>query len=59
LRFEKEGFLPAVRETSLVEDASLSAVLEAEPSKPAARPREKKVSRPRPSSAGDDEPAKL
>jgi hypothetical protein len=57
LRFEKEGYLPAVRETAPVEDASVSVVLEAEPSKTA--PRGKKAPRARPSYTPDDEPAKL
>jgi serine/threonine protein kinase len=57
LRFEKEGFLPAARETVPVADASVSVVLEAEPPKPA--PRAKRAPRARPSHTTDDEPAKL
>jgi serine/threonine-protein kinase len=61
LRFEKDGFLPALREASLDADTSLSVQLEAQPEKPTPNPG-KKTPRPRPRPAGggsDDEPAKL
>jgi eukaryotic-like serine/threonine-protein kinase len=59
LRFEKEGFLPSLREVALDHDSNLAVVLQAQPEKPATA---KKNSRPRPSNRGDEgggEPAKL
>ena len=58
LRFEKEGFLPALRETPLNADVTLSVVLEAQSEKTGTAP-VKKPSRPRPQSLAPDEPAKL
>ena len=58
LRFEKQGYLPAVREASLDADTSLSVVLEAQPEKSAPQPG-KKTPRPRPGNPATDEPAKL
>jgi len=58
LRFEKEGFVAALREASLVADSSLSVVLVAAPEKPA--PQSKKHT-PAKTHGGDEqnEPAKL
>lgn len=61
LRFEKEGFLPALGEAPLDADSRLSVLLQAQPEKPNPTPT-KKAPRPRPTPAGvhnDDEPAKL
>jgi len=57
LRFEKEGFVPALREAALTADGSLSVALEAEPAK--TPPPGKKGARARPSKPVTDEPAKL
>jgi eukaryotic-like serine/threonine-protein kinase len=58
LRFEKDGFVAAVREASLATDSSLSVVLEATPGKPAATPRKHTPTRAH-GSVGTNEPAKL
>jgi hypothetical protein len=58
LRFEKEGFVVAIREASLVADSSLSVVLEATPEK--AAPTSKKHTPGKPHGGdGQNEPAKL
>jgi len=56
LRFEKEGFLAALREASLAADSSLSVVLEEE--KPGKTPKKHTPGKSH-GSAGQDEPAKL
>ncbi len=58
LRFEKDGFLPALRETALDTDAEVSATLEAEPAK-ATPPSTRKATHSHSSSHGAEEPAKL
>jgi hypothetical protein len=57
LRFEKEGFLPALREARVVADSSVTVALEAEP--PKAPPPGRKGTRSRPNKPAADEPAKL
>jgi serine/threonine protein kinase len=54
LRFEKEGFLPALRETTLEADATLSVPLEAQPAKLDKHPTGKKPSHSH--SGGPSEP---
>jgi eukaryotic-like serine/threonine-protein kinase len=57
LRFEKEGYLPALREAAVDTDSTLSVILETQPEKPSTG----KKPRPRPPASGEspDEPAKL
>jgi serine/threonine-protein kinase len=58
LRFEKEGFLPALRVATLDTDTSLSVALEAQPERHAQQP-SRKPPRSHSGSANPDEPAKL
>ena len=59
LRFEKEGYMPALREATVDADSNLSVMLEAQPERPSATPGKKP--RPRPTTTGEsgNEPAKL
>jgi hypothetical protein len=60
LRFEKEGFLPALREAAVDADSTLSVVLESQPDKPSEKSPTGKKPRPRPTPGETpDEPAKL
>ena len=58
IRFEKDGFVAAVRESSLASDTSLSVVLEASPAKPAQTPKKRTPVKSH-GSAEHNEPAKL
>jgi serine/threonine-protein kinase len=58
IRFEKEGFVAALREARLASDTSLSVVLEAAPEKPIPSPRKRTPAKSH-DSVDHDEPAKL
>lgn len=60
LRFEKEGYVPALREAAVDADSTLSVVLATQPEKPSDKPPTGRKPRPRPTPGEPpDEPAKL
>ena len=58
IRFEKEGFVAALREAMLTTDSNLSVVLQAAPEKPVPSPKKRTPARSH-DSVDHDEPAKL
>ena len=58
IRFEKDGFVAALREASLASDSSLSVILEASPAKPAQTPKKRAPGKSH-DSPEPSEPAKL